>query len=81
MSYFSEFGDPVSPEAVREQLFVEDGPIPLPAWTPYPTEEGLAFVYQQYEIASYAAGMPAFTLPYEDIAPWLTADARQLLGL
>ena len=80
-SYFSEFGDPVSPEAVREQLFVEDGPIPLPAWTPYPAEEGLAFVYQQYEIASYAAGMPAFTLPYEDIAPWLTADARQLLGL
>ena len=54
---------------------------PFPAWTPYPSEEGLVFTYQQYEIAAYAAGMPEFTVPYADILPYLTPEAKALLDL
>lgn len=36
---------------------------PLPATEPYLTDEGVAILYQQYEIACYAAGMPTCILP------------------
>ena len=39
------------------------------------------FTYQQYEIASYAAGMPEFTIPFEDLFPYLTPEAKALVGL
>jgi hypothetical protein len=52
--------------------------IPLPQALPYFTKEGVKFVYAQYEIASYAAGMPSFTVPYDKIKPLLTAPAVDL---
>ena len=67
-------------EEMRERLQIEGDLIPLPAWTPYPTAEGLCFVYQQYEIASYADGMPSFTLPVDDVQAWLTPEARAILN-
>ena len=67
-------------EALRERLQIEGTLIPLPAWTPYPDGDALTFVYQQYEIACYADGMPSFTLPLEEIDPYLTPAARRLLG-
>lgn len=79
-AYFSDGGDEVTPEQLDEWLMLENGQIPYPVWAPYPTQEGLVFTYQQYEIASYAAGMPNFTLPYPDILPYLTPEARKLLG-
>ena len=60
--------------------FMENGIVPLPSWTPYPGEDGLVFVYQQYEIASYAAGMPSFVIPYDRIQPFLTEEARRILS-
>ena len=80
LGYYGEFGEKMSEEELRERLQIEGDQIPLPAWTPYPTPEGLCFVYQQYEIASYADGMPSFVLPYNEVEPWLTPEARQLLG-
>ena len=79
--YFSEEDMEIAQEELDNYLFLETGVIPFPAWTPYPSEEGLVFTYQQYEIASYAAGMPAFTVPYEDLLPYLTPEARALLDL
>lgn len=71
-----------SPEELRDWLFIDEGdPIPLPAWEPSPAEEGILFVYQQYEIAAYAMGMPSFAVPYADIAPFLTPEAKALLKL
>lgn len=52
--------------------------IGLPAYEPYPTPDGLTFVYQQYEIAPYAAGMPTFTIPYDEIRPFLSDQALAL---
>jgi len=37
--------------------------------------------YQQYEIAPYAAGMPSFVLTYQEVRPYLTKEALQLLHL
>ena len=80
-AYFSDDDNEISPEELDNYLFLESGVIPFPAWTPYPDEDGLVFTYQQYEIASYAAGMPNFTVPYEDLRPYLTPEAKALLGL
>lgn len=58
----------------------EDSLIPLPGWAPYPVADSLHFVYQQYEIAAYAAGMPEFSLPYDKVRKYLTDDARKSIG-
>ncbi len=62
-------------------LLVEDDVnyLPLPRTVPYLTKDGVTFVYQSYEIASYAAGMPQFTVPYRDISPYLTSTASNLI--
>ena len=77
--YFSGNDMEVTPEELDNILFLETGVIPLPAWTPYPKKDGIVFIYQQYEIASYAAGMPNFTIPYDDIMPYLTPEAKALV--
>lgn len=79
--YFTDDGEQVTPDLLDDFLFLESGIIPFPSWTPFPSEDGLVFTYQQYEIAAYAAGMPSFTLPYDDILPYLTPEAKELLGL
>ena len=80
--YFTADGEmEITQEELDNYLFLESGVIPFPAWTPYPDEEGLVFTYQQYEIAAYAAGMPEFTVPYEDLLPYLTPEAKALLNL
>ena len=80
--YFTADGEmEITQEELDNYLFLESGVIPFPAWTPHPAEDGLVFTYQQYEIASYAAGMPEFTIPYEDLLPYLTPEAKALVGL
>ncbi len=79
--YFSEGGMEVSQEGLDDILSLESDSVPLPAWPPFPSEDGLVFTYQQYEIAAYAAGMPNFTVPYGDILPYLTQEAKGLLDL
>ena len=80
ISYYSEFGgDPMTEKTLMEQLQIEGEEIPLPAWAPFPSEDGLTFTYQQYEIACYADGMPSFTIPYEEIKPFLSKEAEKLL--
>lgn len=53
--------------------------LPLPQAAPYFTKEGITFVYGQYEIACYAAGMPTFTVPYSKAEGLLTQAAVSLL--
>ncbi|MBR4772662.1 MAG: DUF3298 domain-containing protein [Bacteroidales bacterium] len=81
--YFEEPDGSDDAASVRERLFLYDGDttIPFPAWTPSPDEYGLSFTYQQYEIAAYAMGMPSFTIPYDEVKPFLTPEAIELLNL
>ena len=81
VEYFQDADSSVNAGNVRDYLFLDHEPIPFPEWTPHPTEEGLCFVYQQYEIAAYAMGMPSFIIPYDAVEPYLTPEALDLLGL
>jgi len=81
VDYFSDEEGSINADNVRDYLFLEDDTIPFPAWTPHPTEEGLCFVYQQYEIAAYAMGMPSFIIPYDAVKPYLTSEAADLLNI
>lgn len=53
-------------EEFYDMLLVEDADslFPLPETAPFCRANGVQFVYQQYEIAPYSAGMPQCTLPY-----------------
>ncbi|MBQ7195072.1 MAG: DUF3298 domain-containing protein [Bacteroidales bacterium] len=79
LSYYAEMEVQMSEQELKDNLFIEDGRIPLPTMTPFPTPEGMVFVYAQYEIASYADGMPAFVLPFDELQPFLTPEAKALL--
>lgn len=70
-------------EQLLDMLTIEGGidQLPLPFYDPCLTSEGFVFCYQQYEIAPYAMGMPAFTVSYEKILPYLTDEAKSLLKL
>lgn len=64
----------------KDYLFLpDDGHFPLPVTTPSLTKDGVAFYYQQYEIASYAVGIVSFTIPYAEITPYLCAEAKSLV--
>ena len=52
---------------------------PLPHTPPYLLENGVAFIYQQYELLAYAYGMPADTISYERFTPLLTQNIRTLV--
>ena len=53
---------------------------PLPVSAPIFREDGVEFIYQQYEIACYAAGLPACVISYDLIEPFLTQAGRSLIG-
>lgn len=53
--------------------------IPLPQTPPYLLENGVAFIYQPYELMAYAMGMPADTIGYERMMPLLTSNVQRLI--
>lgn len=82
-SYFADATDDaqLTDEMLKDMLLVESSVdyLPLPQYAPYLTAEGVAFCYQQYEIAPYSAGLPSFTIPYDKMKPYLTATALQMI--
>ncbi len=81
ISYLKDAGCENVEKDYKSMLFLpEDGHIPLPVCTPSLTKDGVSFVYQQYEIASYAVGLVSFTIPYSDIMPYLCDEAKALVG-
>lgn len=51
---------------------------PLPQTAPFLTQEGVNFIYQQYEITPYSAGSPSCVLPFEQVKEMLTKPATEL---
>jgi hypothetical protein len=86
-----EYLEVSSEEELQEQLQVWDDPdtpenelefgLPLPRAVPYLTSRGVAFVYQQYEIACYAVGLPSVTIPVEELRDLLSEEGRALLDV
>jgi hypothetical protein len=78
MDYFNAKSDS---ELMEYLQGVDDvASLPLPATPPFMTDEGFTLIYQQYEIAAYAAGMPSGVIPYERFKPCLTEYAQELIG-
>lgn len=63
----------------RDCLLIDPAEMKLPQFPPYFMKDGVVFLYQQYEIACYAAGMPACVLPYSALLPFMTPAARELV--
>ena len=79
IDYFKDCGEDVSDDKLNDMLFINDNTIPLPACTPALTNQGLKFIYQQYEIGPYALGMVNFTVPYDKIKKFMTGEAAKLI--
>lgn len=56
-----------------------DGHIVLPQ--PGLTDEGIVFSYQPYEISGFAMGTFHFCIPYDELKPYLTKQAKELFGM
>lgn len=81
LHYLYECGDSTATlQSIDDYLLLDGAPIPVPAFAPYLASDGIHFVYQQYEIAPYAMGMPAFVVDYETIKPYLTPEALQMVA-
>lgn len=81
--YFHEgLSEEVSDEDLKSYLLTEDDVnfLSRPNVEPYMLEEGVLFIYQPYEIAPYAAGMPTYVVSYDKIKPFLTNTAKKMLG-
>ncbi len=52
---------------------------PLPQTEPYIAQDGVHFIYQEYEIAAYAAGSPSCVLPFGQVKELLTHSACELI--
>lgn len=86
-----EYFEVETDEELEENLQVWDNPdtpeneleygLPLPSQAPSVTRDGFSFVYQQYEIACYAAGLPSFTIPFDKIRNCLSQEGLELIGL
>lgn len=69
----------LSPEASLDERLLVDA-VPLTS-NFYATPTGLGFVYNPYEIASYADGEVHLFIPYKRILLLLTEDFKQRMGL
>lgn len=81
-SYFRENGVNISNDEellMYLQIGESVDELPLPQSEPYLTDKGVTFIYQQYEIAPYAAGIPTFTISYEKMKPFLTQTVLNLI--
>ncbi len=58
---------------------VSEYSIALPYYPPYITNDGIKFIYQQYEICPYVFGLPEVTIPLENGAKYLTHTAEKLI--
>lgn len=68
----------VSDNDLNDELLIDGDLIPLPQQALSPSQDGLVFTYLTYEISYGLAGEPEFTVSYEKILPYLTAEAKRL---
>lgn len=53
--------------------------LPRPQTCPVYVKDGISIIYQQYEVAPYAAGLPSCVLPYDKVKPLLSVTGQLLL--
>jgi len=53
---------------------------PMPSHAPFLTPQGVRFHYSIYDVCPFEWGDPSFTIPYDEIKPYLTGTALQLIS-
>lgn len=72
----------VSTDEELKQQLITSSPLERlspPGRNPWLDENGVVFSYIPYEIAPFSAGSPSFTIPYEDIEPYLTPHGKRFI--
>ena len=82
--HFSERPDkPLSDDELLDFLFAEEksdlNHLPLPGNSPYLSDTGMVFHYTQYEIAPYSSGIIKLEVPFKEILPFMTDEAKKLI--
>lgn len=82
--HFSDGPDkPLSDKELLEFLFASEvsalNNLPLPGNSPYLSDTGMVFLYTQYEIAPYSSGIITFEIPFKDIKPFMTDEAKAMI--
>ena len=80
--YFAAGADTTITDGQLAETLLADGGVdylPLPKSAPYLTADGVAFVYQPYEIAPYTAGRPSFTVGFDKIRSYLTQTVIKMI--
>lgn len=69
-------------EELKENLMLDEyeSQVPLPRNPPYLKSDTLMFVYQQYEIAAYAYGLPVAAIPLKDLKGLLSPSFVKTLN-
>ena len=69
-----------NPEQLQDELLdvVKADDLPLPAAKAFLLDDGVGFVYGEYEISYYANGNIAFVVPFDKMKPYLTPQAWAL---
>ncbi len=81
IQYLNDCGEEVTDSTLNDNLMLpieNNGIIPLPVHAPYLQNDSLYFVYQQYEIASYALGLISFGVAYNDIKAYLSEEMKEI---
>lgn len=78
-----EYFNVASDDDLRPMLFEEEYlySAPLPQCPPLFIDQGVRFIYNQYEIAPYAAGSPSFVIPYDKLKDEFTVTGQRLCGI
>ena len=82
VNYFNQGDGTVTEDNLQDYLQGEASAyyLPMPQCQPLFTNEGILFLYNQYEIASYAEGLPQFVLSYDQLMPMLNVTAKRLIS-
>ena len=68
-----------TPEELRDIMLVKPEELTLPSTPLTLMDDGVHFLYQQYEIAPYVAGMPNGVIPYSKLTGCLTPAVEALI--
>ncbi len=75
-----EYFETDSKQSLTDRLFqISLDELPLPILKPYFNEDGLVVMYGQYEITSYAYGMPFAIIPWDNLEQVLTGNVLELI--
>lgn len=75
-----EYFDVDTDEQLQDICHVDLSLRPMPSHAPFLTRQGVRFHYSIYDVCPFEWGDPSFTIPYDEIKPYLTGTALELIG-